>query len=162
MLCCLLYCAVVVLIVYCTVLCCGCSLLLFCHYTSVRHCVVQFLQFWTLHFTPQFLSFWFCFFSLTTCLLFFFASSRFEVFLFGLFLCHSHLGALFCCMFWLSWTSVVNRPMSAISIMSPRGGDMTLSQWLLGLYPSSQRSTDLMINTPSFHFIILYICRCTN
>ena len=67
-------------VIYCTVLCCGCSLLLFCHYTSVRHCVVQFLQFWTLHFTPQFLSFCFCFLSLTTVLYSSLFLPSFEVF----------------------------------------------------------------------------------
>ena len=102
----LLYCAVFYYVVlYCVLLCC--SLLLFAT-IPLSGTVVQFLQFWTLHFTSQYFNLCFCFFRFDnlSSILFFFASSRgFEVFSFWNYLCQSHLVALFCCMFWLTWTS---------------------------------------------------------
>ena len=76
---------------------------------------------------------------------------------FGLFSLSFSLVALFCCMFWLSWTPKVHRPIGVTNTMFPCVGDMVLRQWLLELCSGSQRSTDPMMNTLSFYFIIWYI-----
>ena len=94
-------------ILYCVLLCC--SLLLFAT-VPLSGTVVQFLQFWKLHFTSLH--------STSICAS---ASSAWQLVLYFIllcffqrfwsfssfwnYLCQSHLVALFCCMFWLSWTS---------------------------------------------------------
>ena len=107
MLCCLLYCAVVVLCY--TVLC---FVVLFsvavCHYTSVRYCcTVSSILNTSLHFTV--LQLMLLLLQIWQLVLYFILLCFFQRFWsfssFWNYLCQSHLVALFCCMFWLTWTS---------------------------------------------------------
>ena len=149
---------------YCTVFCC---VVLCCCFATIplSGTVVQFLQFWTLHFTSQYFNLCFCFFRFDnlSSISFFFASSRgFEVFLLWNYLCQSHLVALQLLCFDLVGPQVVRWLLRAMTMVPWRWGPGhkpvaagTLSWW-------SEKYRFEGKHSHPFCSYILYMIKCTN